>query len=184
MKSLNTLSLVLASAALLSSASLVQAEGLTREQVKAELADAKRNGTLIADGETGATYRDMNPDRYPALQATAGKSREQVKVELAEAQRSGTLIADGETGATYRDLAPQNYPAPIAMAGKKREEVKLELATAIRLGDIPIDETGLTPAERFPGTYAAVRAEHELAIKARKANQQTAQGTSTGQAVR
>jgi Domain of unknown function (DUF4148) len=184
MKSLNTLSLVLASATLLGSASLVQAEGLTRAQVKAELAEAQRNGTLIADGQTGATHRDLNPDRYPLLQATAQKSREQVKEELAEAQRNGTLIADGHTGATYRDLAPHRFPAPVAMAGKTREEVKMELAEAIRLGDTPIDDIGRTPAERFPAVYAAVRAEHALAMKARQSSEQTAKSASEGPVVR
>lgn len=36
----------------------------TRDQVRAELAEAQRNGTLIADGQTGATFRDLAPHRY------------------------------------------------------------------------------------------------------------------------
>jgi Domain of unknown function (DUF4148) len=182
MKSLNTLSLVLATASLLGSASLVQAEGLTREQVKAELAEARRNGALIADPDTGATFRDLAPHRYPALPTTTGKSREQVKAELAEAQRNGTLIANVDTGATYRDLAPDRYPAPVPVAGKTREQVRLELAEAIRLGDIPIDDSGRTLAERFPGTYAPVRAEHALALK--RQSQHSASNQKEGPVVR
>ena len=37
----------------------------TREQVRAELMQAQRDGTLIADGQTGATFRDLYPSRYP-----------------------------------------------------------------------------------------------------------------------
>lgn len=183
MKSLNTMSFVLVSASLLGAATLVRAESLTRSQVKAELIEAQRNGTLIADGQTGATYRDLNPDRYPPMQATSQKSREQVKAELAEAQRNGTLIANVDTGATYRELAPHRFPTPIVMPGKTREEVKMELAEAIRLGDVPVDDIGRTPADLAPHIYASVRAEHALAMKARKA-EQTAQsegGSSVAQ---
>lgn len=44
----------------------------TRDQVRAELAQAQRDGTLIADSQTGATFRDLNPDLYPmkGMQAT------------------------------------------------------------------------------------------------------------------
>jgi Domain of unknown function (DUF4148) len=165
MKSCNTLSLVLTSATLLASATLVQAEGLTREQVKAELAEAQRKGSLISDDQTGATYRDLNPDRYPSLVAPSVKSRDQVKAELQEAQRDGTLIANEDTGATLRELAPHRFPTVPMSAGKTREQVKMELAEAMRLGDVHIDETGRTLAERFPGIYAAVRAKHALGLK-------------------
>ena len=81
----------------------------TRDQVRAELAQAQRDGTLIADGQTGATFRELNPSRYPAM-ATAMKSRADVLAELAQARANGTLIADGQTGATFRDLSPALYP--------------------------------------------------------------------------
>lgn len=63
----------------------------TREQVRAELAEAQRNGDLIADGETGATYRQLYPHRYPAQDSAQAKTREQVKQELVEARRNGQL---------------------------------------------------------------------------------------------
>jgi hypothetical protein len=82
----------------------------TREQVRAELVDAQRNGTLIADGQTGATFRDLNPGRYAAMPATAStKTRAQVQAEFKDAWVKGELIADGQTGATFRDLAPHRY---------------------------------------------------------------------------
>jgi hypothetical protein len=82
----------------------------SREQVRAELAQAQDNGTLIANSESGATYRDLAPNNYPTRQATTTKTRDQVKAELAEARRSGNLMANNQTGATYRDLYPNRYP--------------------------------------------------------------------------
>ena len=47
----------------------------TRDQVRAELMEAQRNGTLIADGQTGATFRDLSPTLYPQMQATMPQNR-------------------------------------------------------------------------------------------------------------
>ena len=52
------------------------AQGLTREQVRAELAQAVAQGTLIADGQTGATFRDLSPTLYPQMQATLPQNRD------------------------------------------------------------------------------------------------------------
>jgi hypothetical protein len=82
----------------------------TRDQVRAELAQAQRDGTLIADGQTGATFREMFPGSFTQPAAVSTVSRDQVRAELAQAQRDGTLIADGQTGATLRDLNPGRYP--------------------------------------------------------------------------
>ncbi len=82
----------------------------TRDQVRAELAQAQRDGTLIADGQTGATFRQVFPGSYMQPAAMSTTSRDQVRAELMEAQRNGTLIADGQTGATFRDLTPGAYP--------------------------------------------------------------------------
>lgn len=81
----------------------------TRDQVRAELAEAQRNGTLIADGQTGATFRDLNPGRYMTMSATSTKTRAEVQAELRDAWARGELVADGQTGATFRDLAPHRY---------------------------------------------------------------------------
>ncbi len=58
----------------------------TREQVKAELAEAIRTGD-IEYGERGQKLNELFPGRYPAKPAVQGKTR----AELAEAIRTGQL---------------------------------------------------------------------------------------------
>jgi hypothetical protein len=86
----------------------------TRDQVRAELVDAQRNGTLIADAQTGATFRDLYPGRYMQPQAAAGLSRAQVLAELQQARALGLLV-DGATGQRARDLYPHRFPAQAGM---------------------------------------------------------------------
>ena len=81
----------------------------TRDQVRADLAEAQRNGTLIADGQTGATYRDLNPGRYTTMPMASMKTRADVQAELRTAWARGELVADGQTGVTYREQAPHRY---------------------------------------------------------------------------
>ena len=59
--------------------------GLSRAQVKADLAEAMRSGNMLAAGESGLTLRELNPQRYPAPVMAQGKSRAQVQAELADA---------------------------------------------------------------------------------------------------
>lgn len=132
----------------------------TREQVRAELAQAQRNGDLIADGETGARFNQLYPHLY-AQPTAVSKTRAEVKAELAEAVRNGDLIADGETGAKFKDVAPAQYaadrseaPATTVAVGKTREQVKAELAEAIRNGDLIADgETGAKFNQLYPNRY-------------------------------
>jgi hypothetical protein len=107
------------------------AVGKTREQVRAELAQAQRNGDLIANGESGLRFNQLYPQQY-AQPVVVSKSRSQVQGELEEARDSGTLIADGQTGATARELAPQRYAAQ----RKTREEVRAEVREALRNGSL------------------------------------------------
>ncbi len=135
----------------------------TREQVRAELVEAQRNGTLIADIETGLRFNQINPDLYPRAEAVAvGKTREQVKAELAEARRNGDLIADSETGMRLNQLYPEQYAATAksnaaaesVAQGKTRAEVKAELAEAQRNGELIVDsETGLRFNQVYPDRY-------------------------------
>ena len=81
----------------------------TREQVRAELIQAQRNGDMLAAGESGLTLREQNPGEYPAAQMLAGKTRAQVTAELAEALRTGDVMAGGDSGAKLNELAPQRY---------------------------------------------------------------------------
>jgi hypothetical protein len=136
--------------------------GKTREQVRAELIQAQRNGDLIADGETGARYKDLFPAQY-AQPVAVSKSRAEVKAELDEALRTGDIVADGQTGAKANELFPAQYAqaranqpvAATAAVGKTRAEVKAELAEALRTGDYVADgQTGAKANELFPGKYA------------------------------
>ena len=108
----------------------------TREQVKAELAQAVRTGDIVANGETGQKAHEMFPGLYPAKPAVQGKTREQVQAELAQAIRTGDVMVNGETGLTARELAPAQYPAQSSAPTKTREQVKAELVQAVRNGDL------------------------------------------------
>lgn len=107
----------------------------TRDQVRAELAEAQRNGTLIADGQTGATLRDLNPGLYAAMPVSASmKTRADVKAELREAWARGDLVADGQTGATYRDLASHRYTMQtMAMQPRTNESARVSQAHPLTL---------------------------------------------------
>jgi Domain of unknown function (DUF4148) len=131
---------------------------LTREQVKAALAEAIRTGDMPVGGESDLELNQLYPDRYPAKPALVGKTREQVRAELAEAIRTGDMLADGESGLTRNQIDPGRYPAKPVSAGKTREQVKAELAEAIRTGDMPAGgESGLMLYEMYPQRYAKAR---------------------------
>jgi hypothetical protein len=137
---------------------------LTREQVKAEFAQAVRNGDVQARGE-GMTLRQRYPERYASTPLTGAKTRAEVKAEYAEALRTGDVVAAGETELKLNELNPQAYPAAaFAGVGKTRDQVKLELAEAVRTGDIMAGgELGVTLNELNPQRYASARASALLA---------------------
>ncbi|NYT85276.1 DUF4148 domain-containing protein [Pollutimonas harenae] len=107
---------------------------VTREQVKAELAEAIRTGN-VSYGESGLKLNEQFPNNYITQQVVATKSREQVNAELAEAVRTGN-VSSGESGLKLNEQFPQNYPAQHQMANKSREQVKAELAEAISTGKV------------------------------------------------
>ena len=138
----------------------------TREQVRNELAEAIRNGDVLAPGESGLTLRELHPERFPAAPATVGKTRDQVRNELAEAMRTGDILANGDSGLTLREQNPQRYPAQVQVAGKTREHVKAELAEAIRTGDILANgDSGLRLNEVNPQLYAKVLRQRSDAVR-------------------
>eukprot|EP01036_Dinobryon_divergens_P038810 gene38810-51015_t len=133
----------------------------TRDQVRAELVEAQRNGSLIADGETGLRFNQVSPHLYPQT-AVVAKTRADVKAELAVAQANGDLIADGQTGARFNEVFPAQYAASrtaapsveVVAQGKTRAEVKAELAEAIRNGDLIADgQTGARFKDLNPSRY-------------------------------
>jgi hypothetical protein len=127
----------------------------TREQVRAELAEAIRTGDVLAGGDSGLKLNELYPQRYPRSVATATTSREQVKAEFAEAVRTGNVFAAGEGAFKLNEESPQRYPVATVLAGKTRAEVKAELAEAIRTGDmVPAGEAGMKLNEQFPQRYA------------------------------
>jgi hypothetical protein len=87
-------------------------EPKTREQVRAELLEAQRNGDIMADGETGKKLNEVFPNAYPAKATTGGLTREQVKAELIEAERRGDVMVDGESGRKLNEFSPQ-FKEPI-----------------------------------------------------------------------
>ena len=131
---------------------------LTRDQVKAELAEAIRTGDVVATGESGLKVNELHPGRYATPTARLGKTRAEVKAELAEAIHSGDLVATGELGLKANEEFPQRYPAVAVAVGKTRDQVRAETAEAIRTGDIvAAGEAGLKENQLFPARYAKER---------------------------
>ena len=135
----------------------------TREQVRAELAEAQRNGDMIANGESGLRFNQVSPHLYPQATPVA-KTRAEVQAELAAAQASGDLIAIGAIGVRFNELFPAQYaatrtaaPAVGAVAqGKTRAEVRAELAEAIVNGEmIAVGEIGARFKDLYPSRYPA-----------------------------
>ena len=128
----------------------------TREEVQAEMIDARRSGDVIANGESGLTLRELYPQRYPAV-TVAGKTREQVVAELKEAQRTGDILAGGELAVPLNQAYPSAYPPKIMLAGKSRAQVQAELREAIRTGDMLADgDSGMKLKELYPQRYANI----------------------------
>ena len=135
--------------AIAAAASAVQAQTFgpkTRDEVRRELAEAIRDGT-IPQGEAGLTPRELTPWLYPPPQAS-NLTRAQVRAEVDEARRNGALLAAGEAG-----RPSELFPQPVVI-GKTREQVRAELAEAQRTGDIVASgESGMTLRELYPGAY-------------------------------
>lgn len=153
-------------ACLLGAATWAQSQSLTREHVRAETAQSIRNGDIIVAGEIGLTQCEIRREHCLSRAEGSRVSRDQVKTELAEAVRSGSIVEPGVLMLSAAELAPHRYPARLPVQGKTRQLVAEELEMATRLGDAPVGtEDGLTPAQRMPVRFGAVRAEHRWALK-------------------
>ncbi len=64
----------------------------SRDQVRAELAQAVRSGTLVVSGEIGQA---ASPAAAADTQVAATKSRQQVRAETVEAARTGDIVTAG-----------------------------------------------------------------------------------------
>jgi hypothetical protein len=117
----------------------------TRDQVRQELVEAVRNGT-IPRGEQEWPIREMP--------MAAGRTRAEVRTELEAARQSGDLLAAGESSMKLNELHPSSYPQRSVAAGKTRVQVQAELTEARRTGDIvAAGESGLKLNEIHPGLY-------------------------------
>jgi len=125
----------------------------TREQVKAEWAEAQHTGKRQADGESGLLLRDLHPGLYPQ-RAERGTTRDEVKAEFAQARRDGELLAGGESEQKLNQRFPDRYPPVVVARGRTRAEVRVETAEAIRNGDlIASGELGLRENQLHPAQY-------------------------------
>jgi hypothetical protein len=66
---------LLALAATLAAAGAQAQTGKTREEVKAELAEAIRTGNIIANGESGLTFRELYPQKPAGVPGVARERR-------------------------------------------------------------------------------------------------------------
>ncbi len=131
--------------------------GKTRDQVQAELVQARATGDIIAPdqlsidytGRTGAKLNEVFPARYAAVVAVSNKTRADVVADMKEAKRTGNVTAPtwasidyaGYGNAKMNEIFPSRYPAQAAVAGKTRAQVRTELAEAQRTGDMQADNT-------------------------------------------
>jgi predicted RNase H-like HicB family nuclease len=99
--------LVVAIALSLCGAGSAGAQGKTREQVRAELAEAIRTGDMTF-GDADRKLNEIAPQRYPAKPAVVGKTRTQVRAEFEDAVRTGDIEV-GELGLKLNESAPQRY---------------------------------------------------------------------------
>ena len=107
---MTTIRIIAVSLALAATAGAALSQGaLTRDQVKAEFAEAQRTGDILGSGETSQKLNEMHPNRYPAKPLTAGKTRAEVKVEFADAQRTGDILGNGETSQKLNEIYPNRY---------------------------------------------------------------------------
>lgn len=99
--------------------------GLTREQVRAELARARASGELLPNSESyGYNNASITLPKAAAATADSGKSREQVRAELARARADGTLVPNSES---------YGYATPVvAGTSRTRAEVRAEAIEAAK----------------------------------------------------
>lgn len=143
-------------AVLIATAAAAQAESMgpkTRDDVRRELAEAVRDGSL-ASGEAGLSPREQYPGRYPQPAMAPGRSRADVQAELEAARRSGDVVAAGETGLKANELFPSRYPDRPTAMGRTREQVRAERMEARRSGELLAPgEATLTLRELHPGQF-------------------------------
>ena len=160
--------------------------GKTREQVQAELVQARATGNVTAPdqlsidytGRTGAKMNEVFPARYAAVAPVSSKTRAEVIAEMAEAKRTGNVMAStqvaidyaGTTSAKMNEVFPARYPAVTGAPAKTRAEVRTELAEAQRTGDMQADNLLSLVVTGVPGNKLNALYPSQYPVKARAAN--------------
>lgn len=139
-KYLSTLTLALAVLAAGNALAADSAAPKTRDQVRAELAEAQRTGdiAIVTNNNKGKKLNELYPSQYPAKAVVQGNTRAQVLAELAQAQRTGdiVIVTSDNSGERLNELNPAQYPAKAVAQGNTRAQVLAELAQAQRSGEI------------------------------------------------
>ena len=160
--------------------------GKTREQVQAELVQARATGNITAPdqlsidytGRTGAKMNEVFPARYAAVAPVSSKTRAEVVADMAEAKRTGNVMAStqvaidyaGTTSAKMNEVFPSRYPAVATSPAKTRAEVRTELAEAQRTGDMQADNLLSLVVTGVPGNKLNALYPGQYPVKARAAN--------------
>ena len=108
----------------------------SREQVKAELAEAIRTGDIVVISRRGLKANQVAPHLYPAPAAEPVKSREAINAELNEAITSGDVVVSSRKGLKANQIRPDLYPAKPVVEGKTRQQVIEERDLAISRGEL------------------------------------------------
>ena len=133
MKSRLALSALTISVTLVGSGAALGQEYKTREQVRAELAQANRDGSILSGD--GTLWRDLGAPRRSADTTSTGQTREQVKAELAEANRDGTILSGD--GTLWRDLGSlQHLAVPSFVARSNHTSSMPSMAGSDRSPDV------------------------------------------------
>ena len=111
-----------AALAMFCATSMVNAQGESRDKVKAETKAAMKAGT---------TPQGEGPAQEPPLKT--GKTRADRKAETKSAQARGEMVRGGEA-------SPSEGKASTQGVARKRSDVKAETAQAVKAGKIPSGE--------------------------------------------
>lgn len=133
-----------------------QARGLTRNEVLADLQQARIRGDLIEAGEITQSVGERSPNLHPVRYRASPVTRAQVVAQFTAARASGDIQGPGEDGRTLREQMPGSYPSRPVAPLLPRQQVLADLEAARRSGDMLAGgESGLTLRELMPDLYPA-----------------------------
>lgn len=111
----------------------------TREQVRAELAEAKRTGSLFSY-TYAAPLNEVDPGRYAAAPKASGLTRAQVEAERQEAKRTGNVFSYTHA-AKLNELHPGRYEqASTGAQALSRAQVRADYLAARDAGELAFGE--------------------------------------------